>query len=73
MAFIHLHVDVSTMLTKTIIINFRTKQKIAEIIAAHQEVTEKSKREEQWQMEKLRSAILQMKREHSEEVQALKK
>ena len=50
----------------------RTKQRVSEIISAHSEATEKSKREEEWQLERLRSAILQMKKDHSEQMQALK-
>ena len=50
----------------------RTKQRVSEIISAHNEATEKSKREEEWQLERLRSAILQMKKDHSEQMQALK-
>ena len=54
-------------------LNFnRTKQRVNEIIAAHKEATEKLKKEEEWQLERLRTAILQMKKEHSEKMKALK-
>ena len=45
---------------------------MSEIISTHKEATEKSKREEEWQLERLRSAIHQMKEEHSEQMKALK-
>ena len=50
----------------------KTKQRVTEIISAHNEATEKSKREEEWQLERLRSTIHQMKKDHSEQMQALK-
>ena len=52
--------------------NYRSKQNVTEIIAAHKEATEKSQREEEWQLEQLKSAILQTRKERSEQMQALK-
>ena len=50
----------------------RYKQRVTDIITVHKEATEKSQREEEWQLERLRSAIQQLKKDHSEQMQALK-
>ena len=45
----------------------RYKQRVTDIITVHKEATEKSQREEEWQLERLRSAIQQLKKDHSEQ------